>query len=225
MNSGFEPMQFPKNPFSRHVRRQIGTDLAKVALEFPLVDEPGAVFNYNGLNPTLLVMILERATGRRYADYLSEKLWRLLGNRDAAVWLDHPGGLARGATSLYAVPRDWLRIGELLLNRGRVGTLQIVPEAWIDEMITPSATNPLYGFLIWIGSRYTERRSLDAFKGFSAHAGEPFLASDIIYLDGLGGQRVYIIPSQKLVIVRTGVLAMEWEESTLPNTILSGLKN
>lgn len=223
MNSGFEPMQFPKNPFSRHVRRQVGTDLAQTALGFPLVDKPGSVFNYNGLNPTLLVMILERATGRRYADYLSEKLWQPLGNGDAAVWLDRPGGLARGATSLFAVPRDWLRIGHLLLNRGRAGDRQVVPADWIEQMTTPSATNPLYGFLIWISSKYTERRSLDAFQGFSAHAGEPFLADDIIYLDGLGGQRVYVIPSRNLVIVRSGVLSMEWEESTLPNTILSGI--
>ncbi|MBI1732794.1 MAG: serine hydrolase [Gammaproteobacteria bacterium] len=223
MNSGFEPMQFPRNPFSKHVRRQIGTDLAQVALSFPLVDEPGTVFSYNGLNPTLLVMVLERATGRRYADYLSAKLWAPLGNRTAAVWLDRPGGLARGATSLFAVPRDWLRIGHLLLNRGRAGDRQLVPEDWVVQMTTPSPTNPLYGFLIWIGSQYTEKRTLDAFKGFAANAREPFLAPDIVYLDGLGGQRVYVIPSRDLVIVRTGVLAREWEDSPLPNLVLSGI--
>ncbi|MGH8246950.1 MAG: serine hydrolase domain-containing protein, partial [Gammaproteobacteria bacterium] len=107
MNSGLEPMEFPRNPFSKHVRRQVGTDIAAAALSYRLQDEPGATFSYNGVNPTLLVMVLERATGKRYADLLSEKLWSRLGNRDAAVWLDRDGGLARGATSLYAVPRDW----------------------------------------------------------------------------------------------------------------------
>lgn len=224
MNSGLEPMAFPNNPFSKHVRRQIGTDLAAAALSYRLVDPPGTVFRYNGVNPTLLVMVLQQATGMRYAQYLSSRLWRPLGNHDAAVWLDKKGGLARGATSLFAVPRDWLRIGEMILHHGRVGDRQVVPETWLREMITPSSTNPLYGYLTWIGSRYAEQRTLQAFKGFAAMEQEPFSAQDIIYFDGLGGQRVYVIPSQDLVIVRTGVLARKWEDTELPNLLVAGIK-
>ena len=224
MNSGLEPMSFPVNPFSKHVKRQIGTDLAGTALSFRLQDEPGSVFSYNGVNPTLLVMVLERATGQRYAAYLSEQLWRPLGNKDASVWLDHPGGLARGATSLYAKPMDWLRIGQLLLNRGRANGRQILPADWLTEMTTPSPTNPRYGLLTWIGTDYVEERTLEAFKGFAAVAETPFDAGDIIYFDGLGGQRVYVIPSAELVIVRTGVLAWEWNDTRLPNLVLAGIK-
>ncbi len=224
MNSGLEPMSFPANPFSRHVKRQIGTDLAATALSFRLQDEPGSVFSYNGVNPTLLVMVIERATGRRYAGYLSEKLWRPAGNGDAAVWLDQAGGLARGATSLYAKPMDWLRIGQLLLDNGRLDGAQIIPESWLRELTTPSPTNPRYGLLTWIGTDYVEARTLEAFEGFAASAEQPFDAGDIIYFDGLGGQRVYVIPSAQLVIVRTGVLAWEWNDTRLPNLVLAGIK-
>lgn len=224
MNSGLEPMSFPANPFSKHVKRQIGTDLAATALSFRLQDEPGSVFSYNGVNPTLLVMVLERATGRRYAAYLSEKLWQPLGNDDASVWLDHPGGLARGATSLYAKPMDWLRIGEMLLNKGRANGRQVIPEDWLTALTTPSPTNPRYGLLTWIGTDYVEQRTLEAFQGFAAVAETPFDAGDIIYFDGLGGQRVYVIPSAELVIVRTGVLAWEWNDTLLPNLVLAGIK-
>lgn len=223
MNSGFETMRFPRQPFSKHVRRQIGTDLAATALSFRLQDAPGTVFSYNGVNPTLLVMVLERASGRRYAAYLSEKLWRPLGNGDAAVWLDHAGGLARGATALYAVPMDWLRLGVMFLDGGRVEGRQIVPESWLREMRTPSSTNPLYGYLIWVGSQYVEKRTLESFKGFAAVAEAPLAASDVIYFDGLGGQRVYIIPSHDLVIVRTGLLSREWDDTRLPNLIVGGI--
>ena len=224
MNSGLEPMSFPVNPFSKHVKRQIGTDLTGTALSFRLQDEPGSVFSYNGVNPTLLVMVLERATGQRYAAYLSEQLWRPLGNKDASVWLDHPGGLARGATSLYAKPMDWLRIGHLLLNNGRANGRQIIPADWLAEMTTPSPANPRYGLLTWIGADYVEQRTLEAFEGFAAVAETPFDAGDIIYFDGLGGQRVYVIPSAELVIVRTGVLAWEWNDTRLPNLVLAGIK-
>ena len=224
MNSGFEPMSFPVNPFSKHVKRQIGTDLTGTALSFLQHDEPGSIFSYNGVNPTLVVMVLERATGQRYAAYLSGKLWQPLGNEDAGVWLDHPGGLARGATSLYAKPMDWLRIGHLLLNKGRANGRQIIPADWLVGMTTPSPTNPRYGLLTWIGTDYVEERTLEAFKGFAAVAETPFDAGDIIYFDGLGGQRVYVIPSSELVIVRTGVLAWEWNDTRLPNLVLAGIK-
>jgi CubicO group peptidase (beta-lactamase class C family) len=223
MNSGIEPMSFPDNPFSKHVRRQIGTNLTATALSFRLRDKPGTVFNYNGINPTLLVMVLERATGKRYANYLSEKLWQPLGNHDAAVWLDHEEGLARGATSLFAVPMDWLRVGQMLLNNGRAGNRQIVAEEWIEQMKMPSVTNPLYGLLTWIGTDYAEERTLKAFKGFKAVSEDPFIAGDVFYFDGLGGQRVYVVPSRKLVIVRTGVLAMNWEDTQLPNILVNGI--
>ena len=107
---------------------RLGPIFPGTALSFRLHDEPGSTFNYNGVNPTLLVMVLEWATGQRYAAYLSEKLWRPVGNEDASVWLDHAGGLARGATSLYAKPMDWLRIGQLLLNKGWVNGRQIIPK-------------------------------------------------------------------------------------------------
>ena len=224
MNSGLEPMSFPVNPFSKHVKRQVGTDLAGTALSFRLQDEPGRVFNYNGVNPTLLVMVLERATGQRYAAYLSAKLWQPLGNEDASVWLDYPSGLARGATSLYAKPMDWLRIGHMLLNKGRANGRQVISADWLAQMTTPSPTNPRYGLLTWIGTDYVEERTLEAFKGFAAVAETPFDAGDIIYFDGLGGQRVYVVPSAQLVIVRTGVLAWEWDDTRLPNLVLAGIE-
>lgn len=225
MNSGLETMRFPKNPFSRHAKRQIGTDLVATALSFPLQQKPGELFDYNGVNPTLLLMALEQATGKRYVDYLSERLWIPLGNGDAAVWLDHEGGLAHGATSLFAVPMDWLRIGVLLLDHGEVDGRQIVPRQWLDQMLTPSATNPLYGMLTWIGTEHVKERSLESFKGFVAVAEEPFKARDVSYFDGLGGQRVYIIPSRQLVIVRTGVLSRSWEDTMLPNILITALDN
>ena len=91
-------------------------------------------------------------------------------------------------------------------------------------MTTPSPTNPRYGLLTWIGTDYVEQRTLEAFEGFAAVAETPFDAGDIIYFDGLGGQRVYVIPSAQLVIVRTGVLAWEWNDTRLPNLLLAGIR-
>jgi hypothetical protein len=52
---------------------------------------------------------------------------------------------------------------------------------------------------------------------------EPFLANDMIYFDGKDKQRVFIIPSYDLIIVRLGENARGFDEAFLPNTIIRGL--
>ena len=57
----------------------------------------------------------------------------------------------------------------------------------------------------------------------TAFHSEPFAAPDVIYFDGFGGQRVYIVPSKQLVIVTTGPLRQEWDDALLPNLIIRGM--
>jgi CubicO group peptidase (beta-lactamase class C family) len=52
----------------------------------------------------------------------------------------------------------------------------------------------------------------------------PYLADDVVFFDGGGGHRVYVVPSRRLVIVRTGAVNRpDWDDAILPNTILQGL--
>ena len=126
---------------------------------------------------------------------------------------------------LNATARDWLRIGIIILNEGRFKGKQIVPESWIKEMKTPSVTNPNYGYLTWLGTEHQKNRIYNPKSTATGFHAEPFVDKDIIYLDGFGGQRVYVIPSKELVIVRTGAGQMEWDDSVLPNTISRGIRN
>jgi CubicO group peptidase (beta-lactamase class C family) len=52
----------------------------------------------------------------------------------------------------------------------------------------------------------------------------PYLADDVVFFDGGGGHRVYVVPSRRLVIVRTGAtIRPDWDDAVLPNAILAGL--
>jgi len=111
----------------------------------------------------------------------------------------------------------------LQLDHGRVGERQLVPEQWMKDIITPSARNPNYGYLTWLGTTWEKERSYNRKSAAAAFHSEPFAAPDVIYFDGFGGQRVYIVPSKQLVIVTTGPLRQEWDDALLPNLIIRGM--
>jgi CubicO group peptidase (beta-lactamase class C family) len=224
MSSGLEVPVFGTWKSSRIL---FGSDLQAGVLGLGIEAAHGSVFQYNNASSQVLVMLLERATGRRYAQYLSERIWRPIGASDAALWMDRVGGQPRGFCCLFATARDWLRVGRLILDRGRVGDAQVLPAAWIDAMTTPSPRNPLFGMNLWLGSpKGTERtynRHTTRTKASAFHSA-PFASPDVIFIDGFGGQRVYIIPSLELVIVRTGVSSTEWDDAILPNALIGAVR-
>ena len=227
MNSGLE-LRFDANKsdefFSRDARAYWGSHTKDVIVTYPAKTAPGQEFNYNYIVPELLGIILERATGQRYAEYLSEKLWKPLDNKSAYLWLNRAGGESHQDAGLFSAPTDWLNVGTLLLNKGNFAGRQLVPSTWIDEMRRPSATNPNFGFM-YLGSPYAAERRMATDKRvtYTVKASEPFLADDVSYVDGYGGQRVYVVPSKELVVVRVGDVARNYDNAKLVNILLRGL--
>ena len=202
----------------------IGDNLAQITFEQGVLAPPGTQFDYTNINPEVLGILLERVSGMSYAEYLSKNLWQHLSDDDATVLLDmETTRTPRTFCCLDTTARAWLRLGLLHLDHGRVGQRQVVPEQWMRDIITPSARNPNYGYLTWLGSTYEKERRYNRKSAATAFHSEPFAAPDVIYFDGFGGQRVYIVPSKQLVIVTTGPLRQEWDDALLPNLIIRGM--
>jgi CubicO group peptidase (beta-lactamase class C family) len=72
---------------------------------------------------------------------------------------------------------------------------------------------------LWLGSPPGTQRKYNDYSVKAFHS-EKFLADDIYYIDGFGGQRVYIVPSRELIVVRTGVSQLDWDDGPLINTII-----
>jgi CubicO group peptidase (beta-lactamase class C family) len=99
---------------------------------------------------------------------------------------------------------------------------QVVSADWIRQMTTPSRTNPNYGFQVWLGSPKSGRRIYNRTTPAGVTHSAPYSAEDVIFFDGGGGHRVYIVPSRNLVIVRTGsVNRPDWDDAVLPNAVLA----
>jgi len=232
MSSGLTRHPFTLNPFSEAFRWRYSGNTLPYVLKTPMADwNPGTRFEYNDVNVELLGTVLERASGKRYAEYLEKNLWQPMGGQEARIWLDSEFGDAFTSCCLMASALDWARLGELMLKRGTVNGRHIVPGEWIDAMIRPSPVSKWYGLLTWlaydddVNPRSRDPATLGAFARKN-----PFLARDVYYFSGRGAQRVYVVPSRELVIVRLGPssgrkpLRDGWDNAYLVNSVISGIK-
>jgi len=211
-------------PTSPRIQRIMGLDIVAPNIAAETKGKPGTAFLHVNPNSQILGIIIERATGQRFSEYFSEKIWQPLGARDAFFFVDKLGGMVHTDCCMWASIRDIVRVGEMLMHKGTFKGSQIIPAGWVDEMIKPSKANVNYGMQLWIGKEFVEYRPYDPSTTiFLNYHSEPFQADDVFFLDGLGKKRLYVVPSQSLVILRTGPNSSEWDDSKLPNLLIRAL--
>jgi CubicO group peptidase (beta-lactamase class C family) len=210
--------------FTGLLQMTMGGDLAQFTFSRGIVGPGGESFEYNNINPQVLGILIQRVSGKPYSQYLAENLWQQVSEAEGKVLIDsEQHRIPVTFCCLDAPARSWLRLGLLHLDGGRVGDRQVVPAQWMKDVITPSPTNPNYGYFTWLGTQWEKNRRYNSKSSATAFHSEPFAAPDLIYFDGFGGQRVYIVPSKQLVIVHTGPMRQDWDDAILPNMIIRAL--
>lgn len=226
MTSGLKPIAYRGWPWSKGSAYLFGAQFDTSLLSAERLRDPGSQWEYNPEDINLVGLVLEQATGKRYAEYLSEKLWQPLGQTHGLVYVDRKDGLSMQSCCLMSRPMDWAKIGQLLLDEGRFNGEQIVSAAWVREMITPSAGSKSFGFQVWLGDTYVDYTGATVFdpNRLKVPAAEPFSANEMIVFHSPGLQRIWVFPEYELVIVRAAAEASEnWDETYLPNLIIGGL--
>ena len=143
----------------------------------------GEVFDYRSILTELLAWVMERASGVRYPELVSEALWSRIGaEQDADITIRH--GVALPDGGICATLRDMARFALLQLRDGRVGEEQVVPSEWL------------------LDTRRGDQAALDAYaraEGLDAHPGLMYrnqwwvLERDVAYSAlGIHGQMVYV---------------------------------
>lgn len=233
MAAGFEKYYtLDFSPFGKFMRSYIGSYHEDIGINaYALTDEPGTKYDYSQVSSDLIGVILERATGKPYGQYLSESLIKPIGAQGGDVMMNRPNGVAHTGCCLLLPSESWLRLGLLAMNSGIVGGQSLFPKDWMQEYLAPSPANPAFGLHVWLGKPYFESRNWSnagAAEGFGVLHSEPYLADDLFLFDGNGHQVVYIVPSLELVIVRTGSWSYsggkQWDNSLIPNTIIRAIK-
>jgi CubicO group peptidase (beta-lactamase class C family) len=185
-NSGFDPS-------SQMV--YLHNDMAGFAVKAPLIAEPGTRWAYSSPTTQILARIIRDAAGgpEQSLRLAWRELFNPLGMRNVTLEFDGSGTL-QGSSSMLASARDWARFGLLYLQDGVVGGRKILHEDWVD--LSAAATlDTDYGAGFW-----TNRSEHERAKGRVAMG----IPRDAFFAFGDMGQRIVILQSQRMVIVRLG---------------------
>ena len=123
------------NPFSKIARLYYGDNSFNAIRDVKFMNEPGKRYHYDSMTTAILGLLIERAVGVSYAQYLSEKLWKPLGmEQSASISLDSKKShIAKSYAGLTTNVRDLAKIGRLYLNKGNWNGVQIIDTAYVER--------------------------------------------------------------------------------------------
>jgi len=195
---------------------------------YPLVDVPGARYEYSNANGDLVAPLIERATGVPYEEWLAREVLAPIGARGGRIWMNRPGGMPHSGCCALMPAESYLRLGILLARDGVWDGRRLLPGGFVKAMTTGTAQNPHAGLGVYLGSPYAQWRgpgNPQSTTGRSYHSA-PYRAADLFLFDGNSNQVVYIVPSRQLVILRTGErppASPAWDNAMLPNILLGAM--
>ena len=177
MSSGLRAPQPSLNPWSPGMRAALGSDIIAADLSEPLSATPGTEWAEQSADPQLAALIVERATGMRYAEFVSQAIWRRIGAGDAWLWLDRGGGAPHTECCMMARQGDWLRLAELLIKDGNYRGDEVIRPGWIPQMLVPTHGNETFGSYIRVGKS-------------NVTGAEPYATHDLFIVEGSGGAMI-----------------------------------
>jgi CubicO group peptidase (beta-lactamase class C family) len=186
------------------------------AASLPLKVTPGSDFYYSSGNSNILARIIRTTVGEKdYHAFPYKALFHKTGMYHTLLEPDASGTFV-GSSFVYASARDYARFGLLYLNDGVFNGERILPEGWVRKTVTPGPGNEQknYGYQFWLNGIDEHDPSKKEF---------PEAPADLFYADGYGGQRIYIIPSLQLVVVRMGL--NNFDELQFLKLVLKGVVN
>jgi len=147
------------------------------------------VFEYKSGTTDVVAWVLEAATGQRFADLVSARVWKPIGaERSAGITVD-VSGFTLASGGMFTTLRDIGRVGLLMVNRGKVGERQVIPAAWMDDIFEQP------GDPDWTRVQLSD--SEPYYRSFVWGSGD---GRGTVSARGVHGQYIYVSPSSNIVI-------------------------
>jgi len=174
------------SPFTITTRAYFGKELEKAILGLKTVEEPGKSFKYASGDTQLLAMVIEKATGKKLYNYLSESFWIPLESENEALWQidSEANDMVKAYCCIATNAKDFARFGKLYKDHGKWNGKQILDSTFVAKSIQPRfKESPKYGYGWWLHK--------DEDKSF-------------FMMEGHLGQFVVVEPTDNLIVVRLG---------------------
>tara|TARA_R110002051_G_scaffold250747_2_gene310090 strand:- start:7762 stop:9090 length:1329 start_codon:yes stop_codon:yes gene_type:complete len=188
----------------------LATDMTTAQADKEAIAKPTEVWNYSSGTSNLLTGILRKQfkTTQEYLDFPYAQFIDKIGMHSMLLEADMAGNYV-GSSYAWASTRDWAKFGILYLNKGQWNGKQLFDEKWLKYITTPTAhSKGTYGGHFWL----------------NAEGKYPDVPRDMFSANGFQGQRIFIIPSKDLVIVRTGLSEEpEFDMNTFLSEIISAI--
>ena len=168
----------------------------------------GGRFHYVSPNTDLLGWAIERAAGERYADLVSRLLWRPMGAATSAYITVDRLGAPRCAGGMCVTARDLARVGQLIVEGGRRGSVEIIPEAWIADVLEKGdrAAWAKGDFVPYYPGMPVHYRS----KWYVLNGSAPML-----FGLGVNGQNLFVDRKNQIVVAKLSSQAMAMDEARI----------
>jgi CubicO group peptidase (beta-lactamase class C family) len=193
-------------------------DYAAYAASKPLETQPRAKWSYSSGTANIIARIVRQCLEKEYANYyqfIREEFFDRVGMTTAVLEADSSGTFV-GSSYAFATPRDWARFGLLFMQDAIWGGERLLPEGWVAYTTTPASQAPRgeYGALFWLNAG-SEQASQDRRW--------PAISPDAYSAEGYQYQRIIIIPSKKIVLVRFGATYGDdvWNTETFISDVLA----
>ena len=191
----------------------------------PMTSKPGQRFEYGAYHLNTFAYALERTLGKEtFEAYLKRRVLDPIGVK--VEWRFRCGGghpqVGGGA---FMTARDWATFGEFVRLGGRWEGKEVIDEASLRACFRGTEQNPAYGLTWWLKTPVSPSllRAIPLLsREWGDVANSDRLPDDLVAACGAGKQRLYVIPSRKLVIVRQGQLSRGFSDVEYLDLLLRG---
>ena len=178
------------------------------------VNEPGSTFVYSG-DPNILGLALERRLGgESVVEYLNRKILQPLNITSLRWGTNFADGKPQLSGGAYVTARDWIKFGEFIRRtmEGSWSGLTLLQKPLFDQLFIGSAAHPAYGFYWWVKrpvpttlAGIIDGNNKNQFtRQIKPLIEDPRIPDDFVMAAGAFDQRLYIIPSRGITVVRNG---------------------
>ncbi|MCM8785273.1 MAG: beta-lactamase family protein [Candidatus Omnitrophica bacterium] len=184
----------------------------KDLVNVPSVETPGKKFRYGGVSHNIFAYAFQlKLKNETFESYLKRRILDPLSVK-IEYKMKFKDGNPQVAGGAYMTGRDWAKFGEFIRLDGTINGKKIIDSKVLSECFKGSEVYPIYGLTWWLIGKIDHKNAnlitnliIDS-VGWRKLSRLKSIPQDLVAACGAGGQRLYIIPSLKIVIVRLGDL-------------------